>query len=63
MIDFANARSLIEQGIDVTRLPALLEGLGKMAPKPWYFLAPGAKDPHHGSQYAFPVLLRATNLD
>ncbi len=63
VIDFADARPLIEQGIDVTRLPALPEGLGKMVPKQWYYLAPGGKDPHHGRQYKFPVLMRATNLD
>ncbi len=63
LIDFADARPLIQQGIDLSSLPALPEGLGKMVPKQWYYLAPGGEDPHHGDSYQFPVLLRATDLN
>ncbi|MFQ5772903.1 MAG: hypothetical protein ACE5GS_00145 [Kiloniellaceae bacterium] len=62
LIDFVDARPLLEQGIDVSALPAQPAELGKMTPKQWYYLAPGNKDPHHGKTYDFPVLMRASDL-
>lgn len=62
LIDFADARLFLDQGVDVKKLPPQPETLGKMVPKQWYYLAPGKLDPHHDNKYDFPVLMRASDL-
>lgn len=62
-IDFVDARSLIDAGLDVQNLPSLPAKLGQMSPGQWYLVAKGENEPHHGMTAKFPLLLRATNLE
>ena len=62
VIDFVNATSLIEAGVDVTKLPPFPGGLGSMEPNTWYYLAAGELEPHHGVKFDMPLLLRASNI-
>lgn len=48
VIDFVNAKSLIEAGLSVASLPRLPNTLGSMTPNQWYYLPAGEHDPHHG---------------
>ncbi len=63
VIDFVQAQSFIDAGIDVTTLPQLPSELGAMENGQWYYLPKGGVEPHHGSQ-AFPIALmvRATDI-
>ncbi len=63
VIDFVNADQLIEAGLDVEALPRLPTELGAMEPNQWYFLPEGEYDPHHGRDFNFPLLVRASDLD
>ncbi len=64
LIDFVNARSMIDAGIiNVGKLPKHPGKLGAMEPNEWYYLHPGTFEPHHGRKFPFPLLIRATNLD
>ncbi|MBL4851638.1 MAG: hypothetical protein JKY90_05080 [Gammaproteobacteria bacterium] len=62
VIDFVNAKQLVDSGMDVASLPAFPGQLGTMEQNTWYYLAPGKLDPHHGVKWDFPVMLRASNL-
>ena len=62
VIDFVNAKPLIEAGINVTDLPRFPGGLGSMKPNQWYFLPAGDFEPHHGKKMPIPLLIKATNL-
>ena len=63
IIDFVNAQPLIEAGVNVDSLPKFPGGLGTMEPNTWYFLAAGEHEPHHGTEFPMPLLIRATNLE
>lgn len=63
VIDFVNAESLTKAGINVADLPEFPGKLGAMKPNQWYFLKAGEMDPHHGTAFPFPVMLRATDLN
>ena len=64
VIDFVNARSLIEAGVvNPDALPPHPGKLGAMTPNQWYYLAPGTFEPHHGRKFPFPMMIRATNLE
>lgn len=62
VIEFVKAESLTSLGIDVASLPRMPAELGAMAPGKWYYLPAGAPEPHHGTTFAFPLLLRASDL-
>ena len=62
VIDFVNAEPLVKAGIDVAALPKFPGKLGAMTPNQWYFLPAGDPEPHHGTTFPFPLLIRATNL-
>ncbi len=62
LIDFVNAEPLLKAGINVATLPKFPGGLGSMTPGQWYFLAAGEPEPHHGTKFPFPILIRATNI-
>ena len=62
IVDFVNAEPLIKAGINVATLPKFPGGLNSMTPGQWYFLAAGEPEPHHGTQFPFPILIRATNI-
>jgi len=63
VIDFVQAQSFIDAGIDVTKLPTMPVKLGAMENGQWYYLPKGAAEPHHGAA-AFPIALmvRATDI-
>ena len=63
VIDFVQAQSFIDAGIDVTKLPRLPNKLGVMENGQWYYLPKDSAEPHHGAA-AFPVALmvRATDI-
>jgi hypothetical protein len=63
VIDFVNAASLIEAGLDVEKLPRFPGELGGMTPNQWYFLPAGGFEPHHGRKFPFPLLIKAVDLD
>ena len=64
VIDFVNARSLIDAGVvNPEAMPAHPGTLGSMEPNQWYYLAPGTFEPHHGRKFPFPMMIRATNLE
>lgn len=63
VIDFVSAKPLIDAGLDVEKLPQHSGKLGTMTPNQWYYLAPGAFEPHHGKKFPIPLLLKAVNLD
>ena len=62
VIDFVNAEPLVAAGINVASLPKFPGGLNSMRPGQWYFLPAGAPEPHHGTTFPFPLLIRATNI-
>jgi hypothetical protein len=62
VIDFVNAKSLIEAGLKVESLPRLPNTLGSMTPNQWYYLPAGEHDPHHGRTWGFPMLIKASNI-
>jgi hypothetical protein len=62
VINFVNAKSLIEAGLDVEKLPRLPGTLGSMTPNQWYYLPAGEHDPHHGRSWSFPMIVKASNI-
>lgn len=63
VIEFVEADSLASQGLNVEELPRMPDKLGAMKPGQWYYLPAGAPEPHHGTEFPFPLLLRASNLE
>ncbi len=63
IVDFVDARPLLEAGVKLGDLPALPEELGKMTPGQWYYLDSGKLDPHHGERWDFPQMLRASVVE
>ena len=63
VIDYVDARPLLEAGVNVEDLPRLPGELGKMIPGQWYFRPADAFDPHHGEGYDYPELVRASDLE
>lgn len=63
VIDFVHAKPLIDAGLNVEKLPRHSGKLGTMTPNQWYYLPPGAFEPHHGKKFPIPLLLKAVNLD
>ena len=63
VIDFVNAKPLVEARINVGDLPRFPGKLGGMTPNQWYFLPAGEFEPHHGKKFPIPMLIRASNLD
>ncbi|HSS62833.1 MAG TPA: hypothetical protein VLS27_00220, partial [Gammaproteobacteria bacterium] len=61
MIDFVRVDSL-GGTLDVDKLPRFPGGLGTMEPNKWYYLPAWHHEPHHGTRFPFPLLLRATNI-
>ena len=62
VIDFIDARTLLEAGLKMESLPKLPADLGKMIPGQWYVRPANAHDPHHGKGYDYPELIRASDL-
>lgn len=63
VIDFVNAKPLLDAGIPVDDLPAFPGGLESMEPNQWYFVAAGTYEPHHGRKFPFPLMIRASSLE
>ena len=63
VIDFVNAEPWLQAGVNVESLPRFPGGLGTMTPNQWYFLPAGEFEPHHGTKFPFPLLIRASNLE
>jgi hypothetical protein len=62
VIEFVKADSFTSVGIDVTSLPRMPAKLGAMEPGKWYYLPADEPEPHHGANFPFPLLLRASDL-
>jgi hypothetical protein len=62
VVDFVNAEPLVKAGVNVATLPRFPGGLKSMTPGQWYFLPAGELEPHHGTKFPFPLLIRATDL-
>ena len=62
VIDFVNAAPLVEAGVQVDMLARFPGKLSSMAPQTWYFLPAGEFEPHHGTRFPFPLLIKAVNL-
>ena len=62
VIDFVNAEPLVKAGVNVANLPRFPGGLNSMTSGQWYFLPAGELEPHHGTKFPFPLLIRATNI-
>jgi hypothetical protein len=62
VIDFVDARPLLKAGADFSKLPRLPSKLGKMKTNQWYFAPAKAYEPHHGTKFSFPLLMRAGNV-
>lgn len=62
VVEFVKADSLASLGVDVASLPRMPAQLGAMEPGKWYYLPAGALEPHHGTTFPFPLLLRASDL-
>lgn len=62
VIDFVNAKNLVDAGADLSKLPKFPGGLGTMEPNVWYYLAQGEHEPHHGTEFPWPLLLRASDI-
>lgn len=63
VIDFINADSLVKAGIKLDKLPRFPGKLGSMRPNQWYYLPAGAYEPHHGTRFSFPLIMRAVSID
>lgn len=61
IIDFVPLDTLAGS-LDVDKLPRFPGKLGAMEPNKWYYLPAGALEPHHGTRFPFPLLMRATNI-
>ena len=62
VVEFVKADSLTSLGVDVANLPRMPAELGAMEPGKWYYLPAGDPEPHHGTTFPFPLLLRASDL-
>ncbi len=62
VVDFVNAKPLMDAGANFDGLPHHNGKLGSMEPNQWYFLAAGEYEPHHGKKLPFPLLIRASNI-
>lgn len=62
IIDFVNAKMMMDAGINVQDLPKHSSTLGSMTPGQWYFLSANAFEPHHGKQFPMPMMMRATDV-
>jgi hypothetical protein len=62
VVEFVKADSLTSLGVDVANLPRMPAKLGAMEPGKWYYLPAGEPEPHHGTTFPFPLLLRASDL-
>ena len=63
VIDFVNAKALIDAGLDVSQFPKHPGTLGSMQPNQWYYVPAGQLEPHHGVKFPFPLLVKAANLE
>ncbi len=63
VIEFVQAASLTEAGVDVASLPRMPSELGAMEPGKWYYLPAGEFEPHHGKALPMPLLIRASNIE
>ena len=63
VIDFVNAEPMIKAGLHVESLPRFPGTLGSMTPNQWYFLPAGEPEPHHGTTFSFPLLIKASNIN
>lgn len=61
IIDFVRADSMAG-GLDVEKFSRFPGKLGAMEPNKWYYLPAGQDEPHHGTRFPFPLLIRATNI-
>lgn len=61
MIEFVRAESMAA-GLEVEQLPRFPGGLNSMEPNTWYYLPAGEFEPHHGTRFPFPLLIRATDI-
>ena len=62
VVEFVKADSLTSLGVDVANLPRTPAKLGAKEPGKWYYLPAGKPEPHHGTTFSFPLLLRASDL-
>lgn len=62
IIDFIDARPLIEAGLVASKLPAPPKEAGNLKPGQWYFLAAGAHEPFHGHKFPMPLLIKAADV-
>ncbi len=62
IIDFIDARPLIEAGLDGTKLPRLPKKAGTLTPGKWYFHPAGVLEPFHNSSFPMPILVKAVDV-
>lgn len=62
VIDYVDARPLLEAGANFKNLPLLPAELGKMILGQWYLRPADQLDPHHGKGWSYPELVRASDL-
>ena len=63
VVEFVQASSFTDAGVDVTGLPRMPGELGAMEAGKWYYLAAGEIEPHHGGKFGVPLLIRASNIE
>ncbi len=62
VIDFVAAKPLLDAGANFDGLPRFPGTLGSMQPNQWYFIPAGAFEPHHGTKFPMPMLMRASTV-
>lgn len=62
VIDFINAEPLLNAGVVLDAIPRFPGKLGIMTPNQWYYLPKGQYEPHHGTTFPFPILMKAVNV-
>jgi hypothetical protein len=62
VVEFVKADSLTSGGVEIASLARMPTKLGAMEPGKWYYLPAGEPEPHHGTTFSFPLLIRASNL-
>ena len=62
IIDFVRVDQLVAAGLDTAALPTHPGTLGSMKPGQWYFVPAGSFEPHHGTKFPFPLIVRATDV-
>lgn len=62
VVEFINAKPLMDAGLDVSKLPRHPGKLNAMEPNKWYYLPAGEYEPHHGMEFPFPLLLKAIDV-